>query len=165
MIKRNVSKAQQKAAGKSSAMRWATYSIVVTCSLMLASGFFFAARQHFSSMDYGMKNSRLRKQVDELEAEKRRLILAREVSLSPAEVKKAAKKAGMLEPVTPETDLAQQVAPTKEKAVPTTTAAPASAAKSMVIKTAAVTPAPPAVPATFQKIERPREVKKTLPAE
>jgi hypothetical protein len=27
-------------------------------------------RQHFSSMDYGIKNSKLRKQMDELESEK-----------------------------------------------------------------------------------------------
>ena len=33
-----------------------------------------------------MKNSRLRKQIDDLESEKRRLLLAREVSLSPAEI-------------------------------------------------------------------------------
>jgi hypothetical protein len=64
----------------------------VACMTILACGFFFAARQHFSSMDFGMKNSHLRKQIDDLESEKRRLMLAREVSLSPAELKKAAIK-------------------------------------------------------------------------
>jgi hypothetical protein len=57
-------------------------------------GFFFAARQHFSSIEYGIKNSRLRKQLDELEAEKRRLLLAKEVSMSPIELMKAARKIG-----------------------------------------------------------------------
>ena len=161
MIKRNESKANQEKSVKSNSRRWATYSLVLVCCLTLASGFFFAARQHFSSMDYGMKNSRLRKQVDELEAEKRRLILAREVSLSPGEIKKAAKKAGMMEPVTAESDVAQLASSTREKAVPTTPAA----ARSMVIKTAAVSAVPPTVTATYQKPERPREVKKSLPTE
>lgn len=161
MIKRNVSKTEQ-GSGRGGAKRWATYAIVFTCSLIMASGFFFAARQHFSSMDYGMKNSRLRKQIDELEAEKRRLILAREVSLSPAEIKKAAKRAGMLEPVTSESDVAQLVSVTKEKAIPSTS----PSTKPMVIKTASVSPAAPAVAATFQKAEKPaKEIKKTLPTE
>ncbi|MEP6848208.1 MAG: hypothetical protein ABI999_05080 [Acidobacteriota bacterium] len=43
-------------------------------------------------MDYGIRNSRLRKQLDEMEAEKRRLLLSREISLSPAELMKAARK-------------------------------------------------------------------------
>ena len=66
---------------------------MLACLTVLGCGSFFAARQHFSSIDFGMKNSRLRKQIDDLESEKRRLLLAREVSLSPAELKKAALKA------------------------------------------------------------------------
>ena len=50
-----------------------TYALMAVCVLTVVGGFFFAGRQHFSSMDYGMKNSKLRRQVDELEAEKRRL--------------------------------------------------------------------------------------------
>lgn len=68
--------------------------MIVVAGAILVVGFFFAAQQHFSSIDYGIKNSRLRKQIDELEAEKRRLLLAKEVSLSPAEIKKAARKMG-----------------------------------------------------------------------
>ena len=45
-----------------------------------------------------MKNSRLRKQVDELETEKRRLQIAREVAMSPNEIKRVAKKIGLNEP-------------------------------------------------------------------
>src|SRR5215470_3972866 len=73
---------------------WKLYSLTLICGTILVAGFFFAARQHFSTMDYGIKNSRLRKQVDELEAEKRRLLLNKEISLSPAELMKAAKKLG-----------------------------------------------------------------------
>jgi hypothetical protein len=64
---------------------------------MLVVGFFFAARSHFSSIDFGIKNSRLRKQIEELEADKRRLILSKEIALSPAEIKKAAKRIGLTE--------------------------------------------------------------------
>ena len=63
--------------------RWRTFLLMGVCLTLLVSGFFFAGRQHFSSMDYGMKNAKLRNQIVQLEAEKRRLVLAREVSLSP----------------------------------------------------------------------------------
>src|SRR3954465_7341681 len=69
------------------------YSVLtVICGSVVIIGFFFAARQHFSSIEYGMKNSRLRKQLDELEAEKRRLLLAKEVSMTPNELEKAVKR-------------------------------------------------------------------------
>lgn len=72
------------------------YSLLgVLCASILIVGFFFAARQHFASIDYGIKNSRLRKQLDELQAEKRRLLLAKEVSLSPAQIQKAAQRLGL----------------------------------------------------------------------
>ena len=62
---------------------------------VLVGGFFFAARQHFSSINYGIKNSILKKQKDELEAAQRQLLIAKEIALSPAEIKKAAKKLGL----------------------------------------------------------------------
>src|SRR4051794_34065884 len=77
--RRSAKKPQQKSA-------WQLYVLMPLCGLVVISGFFFAARQHFSSMDYGMRNSRLRKQLDELAAEKRRLLLNREISLSPSEI-------------------------------------------------------------------------------
>lgn len=96
MIKRNeTAKSERRNNTRKSGM--GSYVLIFLCAAVLLSGFFFAARQHFASMDYGMKNSRLRRQVDQLEAEKQRLIHAREVSLSPTEVKRAAKKAGMLD--------------------------------------------------------------------
>src|SRR3954468_22313342 len=83
MRKRNQSKGRRRR----------TWPAIAACVTVLVCGFFFAARQHFSSMDFGMKNSRLRKQIDDLESEKRRLLLAREVSLSATELKKAATRA------------------------------------------------------------------------
>ena len=112
------------------------YALMLACGLLLVTGFFFAGRQHFSTMDYGMKNARLRKQVDELENEKRRLLLAREVSLSPAEIKKAVRKAGMAGRPERLSEMAQVASTTRDKAAP-----PAVNSKPLVVKTAAVAPA------------------------
>ncbi|MBA3770415.1 MAG: hypothetical protein H0X08_07970 [Blastocatellia bacterium] len=95
---------------------------------IIVSGFFFAARQHFLSWDYGMKNSRLRKQLDDLETEKRRLLLARENSSSPTEVKRSAKKLGLF-------DTPSEVAPRAELASLTLPARPESIVEAKVTKT------------------------------
>ena len=137
MNKRRKSKPQNNKAKKPRS-RLYTFLLISVCGLTMLTGFFFAARQHFASMDYGMKNSRLRKQIDELEAEKRRLLLAREVSLSPSEIKKAARRTGLTQTQSPpEAELAQVINTTKDKAVP----AAAPPIKPMIIKTAAVSPA------------------------
>ena len=73
---------------------WGYFILTVVCACVLAAGFFLAAKQHFNTMDYGMKNSSLRKQVEDLQIEKRRLLLAREVSMSPNEIRRAAKNLG-----------------------------------------------------------------------
>lgn len=71
-------------------LSWGFILLVLVCASVVATGFFFAARQHFTSMDYGLKNSKLREQLRNLEAEKRRLMLAREVASSPLAIRKAA---------------------------------------------------------------------------
>lgn len=76
---------------------WRYCLLTLVCGLILVVGFFFAARQHFSSIDFGIKNSKLKKQKDELEAARRQLLLTKEIALSPAEIKKAAKKIGLTE--------------------------------------------------------------------
>jgi hypothetical protein len=96
----------RRSVGENNSSRLKVYSMMLVCVLVLVSGFFFAARQHFSSIDFGIRNSRLRRQLDDLETEKRRLLLAREVSLSPAEIKKAAKKFGLSESAADGTQLA-----------------------------------------------------------
>lgn len=166
MKKRNQPNSERtRAQRQNDPKRLRTYAMMIACGLMLVSGFFFAGRLHFSTMDFGMKNSRLRKQVDELEAEKRRLLLAREISLSPAEIKKAARKTGMIDPVALEGEVAQVASATKEKATPQ----PTNEIKPMVIKTAAVTAvaaAAPRVAAVFPKAERSEKpVKKAISAE
>lgn len=99
MRKRTVApKKQTKKTGRDREfIPWKYSFLTVVCASILILGFFFAARQHFSLMDYGIKNSQLRKQIEELESEKRRLLLAKEISLSPLEIKKAARKMGFTE--------------------------------------------------------------------
>ena len=75
-----------------------SYLIVIAiCGCLIAAGFLLAARQHFMSMDLGMKNSKLRKQLEDLETEQRRLVLAREVALSPKEITKTARNLGFVD--------------------------------------------------------------------
>jgi hypothetical protein len=88
---------KKKTSRRANPIPWRYCVLTLFCGLLLITGFFFAARQHFSSIDYSIKNSRLRKQLDELEADKRRLVLAKEIALSPAEIKKVAKKIGFTE--------------------------------------------------------------------
>ncbi len=78
-------------------LSWRYSLMTLVCGLILAAGLFFAAYQHFSEIGYGFKNAKLREQKEDLEAEKRRLYLTREILLTPAEVKKAAKKIGLKE--------------------------------------------------------------------
>jgi hypothetical protein len=76
---------------------WRYCILTLICGFVLVGGFFFAARQHFSSMDYGIKNSKLKKQKEDLEDTQRQLVLAKEKVLLPEEIKKAAKKLGFTE--------------------------------------------------------------------
>lgn len=71
--------------------------VLIVCAAILVVGFFFAARQHFASIEYGIKNSALRSQIEQLEAENRRLQLVREVALSPGEIRKVARRMGFVE--------------------------------------------------------------------
>ena len=92
---------------------WKYCFLTLACGLMLVAGFFFAARSHFASIDFGIKNSRLRQQIEDLESDKRRLILSKEIALSPGEIKKAAKKIGLTEMTASNIEVYRP--PTKEK--------------------------------------------------
>jgi hypothetical protein len=76
---------------------WRYCLLTMLCGVFLVGGFFVAARSHFASIDFGIKNSSLKKQLEDLEAEKRHLQWLKETALSPAEIKKAAKKLGLTE--------------------------------------------------------------------
>jgi hypothetical protein len=85
------------AAAATRELSWSFTLLVILCACVVAAGFFFAARQHFTSMDFGLKNSKLREQLQNLETEKRRLMLAREMALSPLAIRKAARDVGLRE--------------------------------------------------------------------
>lgn len=87
----------RKTAAATRELPWTFVLLVIVCACVVGTGFFFAARQHFNSIDYGIKNSKLRDQLQNLEAEKRRLLLAREVALSPLSMRKAARGLGLRE--------------------------------------------------------------------
>lgn len=74
--------------------------LTLLCNAILAGGLFLAATFHFSSINYGMKNAKLRSEIEELKSKKRRLLLLREISLSPSAIEKAAREIGLRE-VTP----------------------------------------------------------------
>ncbi len=159
----NESPRRTRAAKQLNAQRWRTYSLILVCALLMVSGFFLAGRQHFSSIDYGMRNSRLRRQIDDLEAEKRRLLLAREVSLSPAEIKKAIRRNGMADP-TVGGEVAQVASSTKEKAIPQNPVQ--TPAKSLVQKTSEVTVAQRASVVTGSKTAQSiKPIRATMAAE
>ncbi|MDQ2747148.1 MAG: hypothetical protein M3T96_07815 [Acidobacteriota bacterium] len=107
-------KVPRSAPGRDS-IPWKYCLLTLVCGTMLVAGFFFAARQHFSSIDFGIKNSRLRQQIENLEADKRRFLLAKEVALSPAEIKKAAIKLGFRETSFTDGEIIRPVSEAKEK--------------------------------------------------
>lgn len=74
---------------------WRYCFLTLLCGGILVVGFFFAARQHFSAISLGMKNSELRKQRDDLQTEQRSLKVLREIAFSPAELEKAARSIGL----------------------------------------------------------------------
>ena len=127
------------------------------CGLILLTGFFFAAHQHFSSMDYGIRNSRLRKQIDDLRAEKQRLLYTKEVSLSPSEIKKAAKKTGLFNNAAAKPEYTPELASTRTNKQPAT---PAADPKPTVIKTGSSAPTLPKAVKAVAVIERKSEPQK-----
>lgn len=96
MKKRNLPKSEktQRPRREREPIPWRYCFLTLICGVILVGGFFFAARQHFSAIDYGFKNAKLRQQKEDLEADQRRFKLTKEIALSPAEIKKAARKIG-----------------------------------------------------------------------
>jgi hypothetical protein len=96
MKKRNLPRTEkiQRPRREREPIPWRQCLLALACGVILVGGFFYAARTHFSAVDFGMKNAKLRRQKEDLEAEQQRFKLAREIALSPAEVKKAARKLG-----------------------------------------------------------------------
>jgi hypothetical protein len=143
--------------------RWRVFVVTLICGALVGAGFFLAGRQHFSSMDFSIKNSRLRKQIDDLESEKRRLLLAREVAQSPAEIKKAAKKAGLNDAAAIVADIAKIALAAKPK--PAASVMPPTKSPG-VVKTAEVSAVRSSPARAYQRPERiSKQVAKEMRAE
>ncbi len=71
---------------------WKYCVLTLVCGLILVGGFFFAARLHFTAIEYGIENSKLRKELEQLKTDNRIAILRREAALSA--VNKVAQKIG-----------------------------------------------------------------------
>src|SRR3989442_482823 len=69
--------------------------LLLFCGLGLASGFVYAGRQHFTSLNYGYKTQEVRRERDRLAEEQRRYLLQREAAASPIHLEQAAKQLGM----------------------------------------------------------------------
>src|SRR5207302_4690751 len=69
--------------------------LLLVCGLTLAVGFVYGAGRHFESLKLGYQTEDLRRVRDRLEAEQRRILLAREAAASPARLERAAREIGM----------------------------------------------------------------------
>lgn len=63
--------------------------------LVLASGFVFAAQQHFAAIDYGYKSEGLRRDREKLLEEKQQLTLKKEQAFAPARLATQARELGL----------------------------------------------------------------------
>ncbi|HLL99733.1 MAG TPA: hypothetical protein VK400_01655, partial [Pyrinomonadaceae bacterium] len=79
MKKRNVPQNKKTAARvplrEGDPIPWRYCFLTLICGSLLVGGFFLAARQHFSAIDYGIKNAKLRQQKENLEAAQQRIKL------------------------------------------------------------------------------------------
>jgi cell division protein FtsL len=70
-------------------------ALLLFCSLVLASGFVFAAQQHFAAVAYGYKSEGLRLERERLLEEKQHLLLKREQAFAPARLARQARQLGL----------------------------------------------------------------------
>ena|SRR5258705_8205341 len=70
-------------------------ALLLVCGLVLASGFVFAAEQHFAALDYGYKSEGLRRERERLLQEKQQLMLTKEQAFAPARLALQARELGL----------------------------------------------------------------------
>lgn len=80
---------------------WKYCVLTVICGLLLVSGFFFAAKQHFTSIQVGMDNADLRMRIAKLKDENRKLLISKERASTPVRIAKMATAYGFT--ATPQT--------------------------------------------------------------
>jgi cell division protein FtsL len=71
-------------------------ALLLFCGLVLASGFVFAAKQHFAAVQSGYKSESLKLERKKLLEERQRLSLEREKVTAPARLDSAARELGLL---------------------------------------------------------------------
>lgn len=70
-------------------------ALLLLCGLVLASGFLFAARQHFAAVQFGYQSEGLRREREKLLAEKQHLMLKKEQAFAPAHLALQARELGL----------------------------------------------------------------------
>jgi cell division protein FtsL len=70
-------------------------ALLLFCGLILASGFVFAAQQHFAAVAYGYKSEELRLERERLLEEKQHLLLKKEQAFAPARLATQARQLGL----------------------------------------------------------------------
>ena len=70
-------------------------ALLLFSGLILASGFVFAAQQHFAAIDYGYKSEGLRLEREKLLEEKQHLMLKKEQAFAPARLATQARELGL----------------------------------------------------------------------
>ena len=74
-------------------------ALLLFCGLVLASGFVFAAQQHFAAVQYGYKSEELRRERERLLEEQQHLMLKREQAFAPARLESEARELGLKPPL------------------------------------------------------------------
>lgn len=108
-IRRNNRPNETKAAKLRSKRRMKVAVFITVCVGLLFVGVFFAAQQQFTKWHLSRQNAELRRTVDRLQGERDKLISHREMATSVSELKRSARKAGLLDapPATNELAVAQ----------------------------------------------------------
>lgn len=70
-------------------------ALLLFSGLILASGFVFAAQQHFAAIDYGYKSEGLRQERAKLLEERQHLMLKKEQAFAPAQLATQARELGL----------------------------------------------------------------------
>lgn len=70
-------------------------ALLLLCGLVLASGFVFAAQQHFAAVDYGYRSEELRRERERLVAQQQQLMLKKEQAFAPAKLATQALELGL----------------------------------------------------------------------
>lgn len=70
-------------------------ALLLFCGLVLASGFVFAAQQHFAAVQYGYKSEGLRRERERLLEEQQHLMLKKEQAFAPARLESQARELGL----------------------------------------------------------------------